>query len=81
MPHQYNMELTPEGSLFSDVNLQNWTCPAKSVRTSEEKLAHYCECDVIRALNIHFIIATYHLKSCFWEFGTNFSFVSENIAW
>jgi len=41
MPHQYNMELTPEGSLFSDVNLQNWTCPAKSVRSSEKKLAHF----------------------------------------
>jgi hypothetical protein len=44
MPHQYNMGLTPEGSLISDVNLQNWTCPAKSVRTSEEKLAHFYEC-------------------------------------
>ncbi|MEY5130255.1 MAG: hypothetical protein RL734_322 [Bacteroidota bacterium] len=64
MPHQYNMGLTPEGSFINDVNLQNWTCPAKSVRASEKKLAHYCECDVIRTLNLHFMKATYHLKSC-----------------
>jgi len=54
MPHQYNMGLTPEGSLFSDVNLQNWTCPAKSVRTSEEKLAHFRKCDVIKSVDYTF---------------------------
>jgi|694.fasta_scaffold30752_3 hypothetical protein len=54
MPHQYNMGLTPEGSFIYDVNLQNWTCPAKSVRASEKKLAHYCECDVMKSIEYTF---------------------------
>lgn len=45
------MGLIPEGSFISDANLQNWTCPAKSVRTSEEKLAHFCKCDVIKGID------------------------------